>query len=74
MIFANRLTEMRNFTNPHLRQKDVAKILNMTQRKVSRLERGDTQPTTEEIAKICKFYDISADYLLGLIDTPKSYK
>ena len=42
------------------------KILGMSQRKISRLEKEDINPTPEEIVKICKFYNVSADYLLGI--------
>lgn len=51
-----------------LTQTEVGKILNMSQRKISRLETGETEPTTDEIILFCKFYKKSADYLLGLKD------
>lgn len=67
-MFAERLKELRDFTNPHLNQADVGKLLNMTQRKISRLETGAVNPTPEEIVKLCKFYNVSADYILGITD------
>ena len=38
----------------------------MSQRKIRRLDTGAVNPTPEEIVKICKFYKVSADYILGL--------
>lgn len=57
-----------------IRQEDLGKMTDMTQRKVSRLERGDTQPTIEEIKRICIFFNLSADYMLGLTDNPRPLK
>ena len=65
-MFAERMKELREFTEPRLKQKDVGRLLNMSQRKISRLETGAVNPTPEEIVKICKFYKVSADYILGL--------
>ncbi|WP_296135339.1 helix-turn-helix transcriptional regulator [uncultured Eubacterium sp.] len=65
-MFAERMKELREFTEPRLKQEDVGKLLNMSQRKISRLETGAVNPTPEEIVKICKFYKVSADYILGL--------
>ena len=49
-----------------LTQAQIGKIMNMTQRKISRLETGQSEPTTDEIIQFCKFYKVSADYILGL--------
>ena len=57
-MFGERMKEQREFTEPRLRQEDVGKILGMSQE--------DINPTPEEIVKICKFYNVSADYLLGI--------
>lgn len=57
-----------------IRQEDLGKKIGLTQRKISRLERGDTQPTIEEIKKICIFFNLSADYMLGLSDEPRQIK
>lgn len=57
-----------------IRQEDLGKKIGLTQRKISRSERGDTQPTIEEIKKICIFFNLSADYMLGLSDEPRQIK
>lgn len=51
-----------------LRQIDVANKCNITQRKVSFIEKGVTEPNLEDIRKICTLFNVSADYLLGLPD------
>lgn len=71
-MFAERLKELREFTDPKLRQEDVGNSVGMSQRKISRLETGTINPTPDEIVKLCKFYNVSADYLLGITDTYKS--
>ena len=71
-MFAKRLSELREFSNPHLRQEDVGKATGMSQRKISRLEKGDVQPTPAEIVKLCEFYNVSADYLLGITNDYKT--
>lgn len=70
-MFNDRLRELREFTNPRLTQEQVAKLVKMSQRKISRLETGSVNPTPDEIISLCKFYNISADYILGLTDELK---
>lgn len=67
-MFSERLKEMRMFRNSKLTQQEVAQQLDMSQSKISRLECGATEPTTEEIIILCKYYNVSSDYLLGLTD------
>lgn len=64
MKFNERFKEIRE--DKDLNQTQMGKILNMSQKKISRLENNDTNPTPEEIVLICKTFKISADYLLGL--------
>ena len=51
-----------------LKQQVVAENCNITQRKVSFIENGVTEPNLEDLRNICKFYNVSADYILGLPD------
>ena len=48
-MFSKRLSELREFSSPRLRQEDVGNATGMSQRKISRLEKGDVQPTPDEI-------------------------
>ena len=54
-----------------LTQTQLGKLLNMSQRKISHLERRNSEPTTDEIIEICKLFKVSADYMLGLTNEPK---
>lgn len=47
-------------------QKEVAKILMMTQQQYSRFENGIFELDYEQLVKLSKLYDVSVDYLLGL--------
>lgn len=49
-----------------INQTELGKSLQMTQRKISYLERNTSEPSTEDIRSICLFFNISADYLLNL--------
>ncbi len=70
MIF-NRLKEIRE--DRDLYQKDIAKILNITQAQYSRYETGENIITLENIYKLADFYKTSIDYLLYRTDTRKPY-
>ncbi len=49
-----------------LNQSELGNILGMTQRKLSYIECGKCEPNLDDIFNICRFFKISADYLLGL--------
>ena len=40
------------------------------QREISEMENNKKGTTLEKLALICRHYNVSADYLLGLSDTP----
>ena len=52
----------------HLSQQQLAEKLNTTQNTVSKYETEVLDLNTVIIIKICDFFDISADYLLGRTD------
>lgn len=54
-----------------LTQEEIAKILLTNQRKISRIELGIQDPGIDEIKRLCFYYNLSADYILGFIDTPR---
>lgn len=51
-----------------LKQREIAKILNCSQRVYSNYERGDLDIPTEVLIKLAKHYDVSTDYILGISD------
>lgn len=65
-LFGLRLQEIRKQHKET--QKDLGVILGTRQTNVSDMESGNRATTAENIAKICRHYHVSADYLLGLSD------
>ena len=51
-----------------LTQKQLADILDLAPASVSAYETGGNYPSAEVIIQLCKFFNVSADYLLGLSD------
>lgn len=51
-----------------LSQMDVAEVLDTTQQVYSRYENGQNEIPVHHIITLCKYYQISADWLLGLKD------
>ena len=60
----NRLKDLREDND--LFQKDVAKILNMSQTGYSKYETGTNDIPTSILIKLALFYETSTDYILGL--------
>lgn len=69
MEFNERIKGLRE--DKDLSQTELGIILNMTQRKVSRLETGESEPSLQDIKQLCHFYNLSADYILGYTDEIK---
>lgn len=63
MTFGEKLKLLRE--EQELNQTELGKLLNMTQRKISYLERGQYEPSLQDIKIICTHFRVSADYLLG---------
>ncbi len=57
-----------------LSQKEIAKILNMSQTGYSKYEVGTNDIPTKILIQLAKFYNTSIDYILGLTDEIKPYK
>lgn len=71
-LFSERIRALRE--DGDLNQTDMAKILGTNQRKISRLETGECEPNIEDIKNYCLYFNISADFLLGLTNEPKKLK
>ena len=57
----------------NLNQQKICDILKIPQPQYSRYERGERKLKADQIIAICKEFDVSADYLLGLSDIDKKY-
>ncbi len=51
-------------------QKQVAEYLEIAPNSVQSLEYGKIRPSYENLIKLCQYFNVSADYLLGLSDDP----
>jgi transcriptional regulator with XRE-family HTH domain len=65
-MIGKRIKECR--TEKGLRQSDLAKILCTTQSTIGKYEREELEPSINVIIEMCKTFNVSADYLLGLED------
>ena len=55
-------------------QAEVGKLLNKSQQGYNHIEAGRAELKIDDLIKLCQFYNLSADYIIGLTNTPKSYK
>lgn len=68
MDYIERLRGLRE--DRDLNQGQIAKILETTQTTVSKYELRKRKLSIEDLIKLCLFYNVSADYILGLPDLP----
>ena len=62
-------TRMRNIREDRdLTQKQVGEIINKTQQGYNHIETGRAELKIEDLIKLCRFYNVSADYFIGLTD------
>ena len=66
-----RLKEIRE--DRDLFQKEVAKILGISQVQYSRYETGIRLMPIDKLVRLAAYYDLSVDYLLSLTDERKPY-
>lgn len=56
-----------------LYQKDIAKLLGISQQYYSEYENGKRTIPITYLIKLAKFYNVSLDYLVGLTNNSKPY-
>lgn len=66
-----RLKDLRE--DKDLLQKDIAKILDMSQTGYSKYEVGTNDIPTQILIKLADFYKTSVDYILGLTNIKEPY-
>ena len=52
-------------------QQEIAEMLGTSQTMYARYERGANEMPIRHLLVLCKYYGVSADYILGLKDTVK---
>lgn len=67
-----RLKDLR--VDKDLYQKDIAKILGMTQQQYSLYELNQRDLPTDCLIKLAMYYNTSVDYLLGITDNSQPYQ
>ena len=55
-----------------INQSEIAKILGVKQSAISKYEKGIREYKIDDIIKLCKFYNVSPEYILGFTKKIKS--
>ena len=72
MDYRERLRNIRE--DRDLTQAEVGQVLNKSQQGYNHIEIGRAELKIDDLAALCRFYDLSADYIIGLVNKPVSYK
>lgn len=64
MDYIDKLTALR--VDSDLEQNDIANLLGCKQSAISKYETRKVPYRVDDVIKLCKFYNVSADYLFGL--------
>ena len=72
MNIAQRLKNLRQEKNSL--QKDISNDNNISLRAYRYYETGEREPTASIIIKLCDYFQVSSDYLLGLSDIKERRK
>ncbi len=72
MDYRERLRNIRE--DRDLTQAEIGKLLNKSQQGYNHIEIGRAELKIDDLATLCRFYDLSADYIIGLVSKPKSYR
>lgn len=64
--FQKRFVELLKYSE--IKQTDIAKAVNVSKQCISDYKSGKSVPSIDTLFLICKYLDVSADYLLGLQD------
>lgn len=68
-------TRIRNVREDRdLTQAEVGHVLQKSQQGYNHIEAGRAELKIEDLIRLCKFYNLTADYLIGITDTPKKLK
>ncbi len=51
-------------------RRELAEMLHVTKTQISDIENGKSGTNLERFLQLCEFYQVSADYLLGITDDP----
>ena len=69
MIYVKRIRDLRE--DHDKTQQEIADVLGTSQTMYARYERGANELPIRHLITLCKYYQVSADYILGLKNTSK---
>ena len=69
MIYAQRIRDMREDNDKT--QKQISEILKTTQSYYAQYENEHRPLPIEHLITLCRYYNVSADYILGFTNEPK---
>ena len=72
MDYRERLRSVRE--DRDLTQAEIGRLLQKSQQGYNHIEAGRAELKIEDLVTLCKYYNLSADYLIGIIDEPKTLK
>ena len=64
MQYAQKIRDLRE--DHDMTQAQVAMVLNTTKNQVGKYERGEQDMNIKHLVTLCNFYNVSADWILGL--------
>lgn len=65
-------TRLRNVREDRdLTQTQVGAVINKSQQGYNHIEAGRAELKIDDLIRLCKFYNLSADYLIGISNTQK---
>ena len=68
-IYIKRIRDLREDNDKT--QQEIADVLGTSQTMYARYERGANELPLRHLITLCQYYKVSADYILGLSDTPE---
>ena len=72
MDYRSRLKNVRE--DRDMTQAEIGRLLSKSQQGYNHIEAGRAELKIDDLVALCRFYDLSADYIIGLVDKQTSYK
>ena len=72
MNYYQRIRDLREDND--LKQENIANVLGIKREQYSRYELGKNMMPIDKYIKLALFYNVSLDYITGIIDDPKQIK
>lgn len=69
MIYTERIKALREDNDK--KQKEIAIVLKKSQQGYAHIENEQARLSIDDLITLCRYYDISADYILGFTDQTK---